>query len=88
MSAISEAIERQIHSNSRFWPTHYLANTWLGGKETGNVSTEDEASFSDRIDSSLKEFNGDQKELKEILLGMYQQPLLNYMKRKEESLIP
>ena len=88
MSAISEAIDHQIHSNYKLWSTNYLAHKWLGGKANGEVSTEEEENFSKRIDSSLKDFNGDQQELKSLVMGMYQQPLINHMRRKEGSFIP
>ena len=83
LSSIRDLIDDEIHSNYKLWPTNYLANEFLNGPQVKSSFTENEKKyFNQRIENILKDLDGDKKILKEILLGMYQQPLLNFYKEK------
>jgi len=88
MNGISELIDEKIQSNYKIWTSTLLANEMLNGPK---VDTEIEESnndeFKNRLNGILDDLEGDRSQLKEIILGMYQQPLLNYIKRKKNSTI-
>lgn len=82
ISGISEIIDKSIQSNYRIWPTNYIADSLTtGNSNSGTFTKEEENTFIKRIEKIESEINGSNKIVREILLGMYQQPLLNKRKR-------
>lgn len=82
ISGISEIIDNSIQSNYRVWPTNFIADSLItGNTNPGAFTTEEENSFLRRIEKIESEIKGSNKLVREILLGMYHQPLLNKRKR-------
>lgn len=82
ISGISELIDKSIQSNYRVWPTNFIADSLITGiTNIGTFTQEEEITFLKRIEKIESEINGNSKIVRNILLGMYQQPLLNKRKR-------
>ncbi len=82
MNDIGELIDERIQGNYKLWSSNYIA-AHLSGYENGFEYSESEKEyFVNRLEETTSELKGDQGELKNIILGMYTQPLENSLKRK------
>lgn len=82
--AIAELIDEQIQSEYRLWPTNFIANDMLGqGKGEKSYNSAEKDMFSNRLEDIINGIDGDAGQVREIVLGMYQQPLINYQKRNK-----
>lgn len=83
-SRISAIIDRRIHSNYRIYPGNYVAYDWLNGTTqfTSHYTQEEKRKFADYIEQQLSKItipNKDEDFLREKLLVMYANPLINYL---------
>lgn len=83
-AAISAAIDRRIYSNYRMYPGNYVAYDWLNGTTefAEMYSAEEKQKFVDYIGQQLGKINIPDKDedfLREKLLQMYANPLINYL---------
>lgn len=83
-SRISAIIDRRIHSNYRIYPGNYVAYDWLNGTTqfTSHYTQEEKRKFTDYIEQQLSKItipNKDEDFLREKLLVMYANPLINYL---------
>ena len=81
---ISASIDRRIHSNYRIYSGNYVAYDWLNGSTTfaANYTEEEKLRFTNYIDQQLAKINIPNKDedfLREKLLLMYSNPLVNYL---------
>ena len=81
---ISACLDRRIHRNYRIYPGNYVAYDWLNGTtEFGaNYTEEEKQQFMNYIEQQLAKIkipNKDEDFLREKLLLMYSNPLVNYL---------
>ena len=81
---ISASIDRRIHSNYWIYSGNYVAYDWLNGSTTfaANYTEEEKLRFINYIDQQLAKINIPNKDedfLREKLLLMYSNPLVNYL---------
>lgn len=81
---ISAIIDRRIHSNYRIYPGNYVAYDWLNGTTqfTSHYTQEEKEKFTEYIGQQLGKItipNKDEDFLREKLLVMYANPLINYL---------
>lgn len=83
-ACVSALIDRKIHANYRLYPGNYVACDLLDGTTSfaGNYSAEDKQTFEDYIAGQLDKIsipNKDVAFLREKLLVMYANPVINYL---------
>lgn len=83
-ACVSALIDRKIHANYRLYPSNYVACDLLDGTTTfaGNYSAEEKQTFEDYIAGQLDKIsipNKDVEFLREKLLVMYANPVINYL---------
>lgn len=83
-ACVSALIDRKIHANYRLYPGNYVACDLLDGTTTfaGNYSAEEKQTFEDYIAKQLDKIsipNKDVEFLREKLLVMYANPVINYL---------
>ena len=83
-ACVSALIDRKIHANYRLYPGNYVACDLLDGTTTfaGNYSAEEKQTFEDYIAGQLYKIsipNKDVEFLREKLLVMYANPVINYL---------
>lgn len=81
---ISSCIDRRIHRNYRMYPGNYVAYDWLNGTTefASNYTGEEKQQFINYIEQQLGKINipnKDEEFLREKLLLMYSNPLVNYL---------
>ena len=81
---ISACIDRRIHRNYRIYPGNYVAYDWLNGTTefVSNYTEEEKQQFMNYIEQQLAKIkipNKDEDFLREKLLLMYSNPLVNYL---------
>lgn len=81
---ISTLIDERIHANYRIYPGNYIAYDWLKHTEefVSNYTLEDKQRFSAYIDQQLGKINIPNKDedfLRDKLLLMYANPLINHI---------
>ena len=81
---VSNKIDRSIHLNYRFYPGNYVAYDWLKGTDNfkSHYTAEEKNRFSDYIRQQLEKIDIGHKDedfLREKLLMMYANPLINYL---------
>lgn len=81
---ISSCIDRRIHCNYRMYPGNYVAYDWLNGttKFASNYTEEEKQRFINYIEQQLSKIkipNKDEGFLREKLLLMYSNPLVNHL---------
>ena len=81
---ISACIDRRIHRNYRVYPGNYVAYDWLNGTTefVSNYTEEEKQQFMNYIEQQLAKIkipNKDEDFLREKLLLMYSNPLVNYL---------
>ncbi len=84
-AAISSIIDRGIHSNYCFYPCNYVARDWLFGESrfTDHYTPEEKEQFEAYINQQLDKIDisdKDEEYLRHMLLLMYANPLINYLK--------
>jgi len=86
IQAVANIIDKRIYENYRLYPNNFIAHDWLSGASTyKNHYAENEEnvfkSYCDKIFSKLYEELGSEAEprFKEILLGIYANPVENIM---------
>ena len=83
-ASISSCIDRRIHRNYRIYPGNYVAYDWLNGTNefSAHYTLEDKKKFADYIGQQLNKIkipNKDEDFLREKLLLMYANPLVNHL---------
>ena len=83
-ACVSALIDRKIHANYRLYPGNYVACDLLNGTTSfaGNYSAEEKQTFEDYIAGQLDKIsipNKDVEFLREKLLVMYANPVINYL---------
>ena len=83
-AAISACIDQRIYRNYRMYPGNYVAYDWLNGTTefTGIYSQEEKQQFVGYIEQQLGKIeipNKDEAFLREKLLLMYANPLINHL---------
>lgn len=83
-ACVSALIDRKIHANYRLYPGNYVACDLLDGTTSfaGNYSAEEKQIFEDYIAGQLDKIsipNKDVEFLREKLLVMYANPVINYL---------
>ncbi|UVP13454.1 1-acyl-sn-glycerol-3-phosphate acyltransferase [Bacteroides ovatus] len=81
---ISACLDRRIHRNYRIYPGNYVAYDWLNGtmEFVSNYTEEEKQQFMNYIEQQLAKIkipNKDEDFLREKLLLMYSNPLVNYL---------
>lgn len=84
---VSEMIDRRIHSNYRLYPVNYVAHDLLHQTEAyvSEYSLEEKQQFEAYLTAQLSKIqipNKDEAFLREKLLVMYANPLINYLAAK------
>ena len=77
-------LDRRIHRNYRIYPGNYVAYDWLNGTTefASNYTEEEKLQFMNYIEQQLAKIkipNKDEDFLREKLLLMYSNPLVNYL---------
>ena len=85
---ISTCIDQRIHYNYRMYPGNYIAYDWLKGKAEfeQNSTQEEKLRFIDYVEQQLGKIkipNKDVDFLREKLLLMYANPLINYLAARQ-----
>ena len=85
---VSACIDQRIHSNYRMYPGNYIAYDWLKGKAEfeQNYTQEEKQHFIDYVEQQLEKIkipNKDVDFLREKLLLMYANPLINYLAARQ-----
>ena len=85
---ISTCIDQRIHSNYRMYPGNYIAYDWLKGKAEfeQNYTQKEKLRFIDYVEQQLGKIkipNKDVDFLREKLLLMYANPLINYLAARQ-----
>jgi hypothetical protein len=79
LEQVAKLIDRQIHKNYHLWPTNYLAYDLLEGttkfKNYYDEHTIDK--FNMKLNQLYESVEGSRKELKELLLRLYANPVYN-----------
>lgn len=83
-ASISSCIDQRIHRNYRIYPGNYVAYDWLNGTSefTTHYTLEEKKKFEDYIGQQLDKIkipNKDEDFLREKLLLMYSNPLVNHL---------
>ena len=75
--ALGGAIDRKIVANYKLWPNNYIAYDMLyaTGKFADKYTEMEKAAFADYLNARLDNVEGDKDEIKEILLGIYANPV-------------
>ena len=91
VSSIADKIDFLIHGHMRLYPCNYIAYDWLNsaGKFASEYTPEQKAKFEKYIQGQLDKIDLENKDidfLREKLLIMYSNPVVNYFKTKGEVL--
>ncbi|MEG1684456.1 MAG: 1-acyl-sn-glycerol-3-phosphate acyltransferase [Bacteroides sp.] len=87
-TAISALIDKQIHSNYIIYPSNYMAHDMLSGTPTyaDKYTEKDKTNFNAYIDKQIDKIDLPDKDiyfLREKMLTMYANPLINYLAATE-----
>lgn len=82
ITLICEAIDKEIHTQYKLWPTNYIAYDIVNGSENykDNYSEEQKVLFVNHIDEMIEKTRYDKNGVKDILLKIYSNPVQNKMK--------
>ncbi|KAF0199507.1 MAG: acyltransferase family protein [Bacteroidetes bacterium] len=77
--AAAAEMDRQIHSMFRLFPNNYIAFDMLSGKHdyAANYSSGEFTRFGEYVSQKTGPIEGDQNELRKLLLNLYARPVLN-----------
>lgn len=89
-TTVSKLIDKQIHSNYKLYPGNYIAYDQLKGENSFNnkYTIEEKETFETYINKQLDKIdlpNKDNDFLREKILIMYANPLINYIKATEKE---
>ena len=86
MQALADLIDERIHRNYKLWPTNFIAYDHLHGKTFGDrYSKEQELAFEAYLKNQVASISGNYDQLREPLLNMYANPVVNKLKLVQES---
>jgi hypothetical protein len=76
---IRELLDREILSNYRLWPTHFIAADLLTGRAThaGRYTPEEKTKFEAHLEAGLDGLKGPREALWRIFLSIYANPVFN-----------
>jgi hypothetical protein len=81
IDSLAKLIDERVYLNFRLWNTNYIAWDLLNGKKFESSYTPDEKSaFIEYMNKSLSQIEGNKAELESIFLGIYANPVSNYIK--------
>jgi 1-acyl-sn-glycerol-3-phosphate acyltransferase len=82
IARLAEIIDTEIYRHYRCWPTNYMAYDLLFNSHqyNGYYSDEDLKSFKEYMENEIKEIEGDKNIIRDILLKIYANPLINALK--------
>jgi 1-acyl-sn-glycerol-3-phosphate acyltransferase len=87
MQALADLIDERIHKNYKLWPTNFVAYDMLHGEKfTDKYSQGEKDDFLDYLHRQVDSVKGNFEQLKEPLLTMYANPVVNKMKIEEAEL--
>lgn len=72
-------IDKQVYNTYKLWPNNFIAWDILNNsqKYSDEYSKEEKAKFESYVDKAISEIKGDKKEITEIALGIYANPINN-----------
>jgi hypothetical protein len=81
ISVLADMMDKQIYAGYKLWKTNYIAYDLLFDSEFSNEYTQKEKSdFIIFIEEQIKGLEGDKKNLKEMYLKLYANPVINKKK--------
>lgn len=81
IEALARLIDKRVYENYKLWSTHYIAYDILNGNTFEDLySPVDRTTFINYMNMGLSVIDGDRKELESIFLGIYANPVINYLK--------
>jgi hypothetical protein len=79
--ALANLIDLRIYKHFKLWKTNYIAYDLLYSKNfEDKYTSQEEADFRAYVNKNISRIEGDKKELEEIFLGIYANPVLNFLK--------
>ena len=75
--ALGKLIDHQIYTHYKLWPNNYIAHDMLhqSQKHSAHYNQEEKEKFVQYMEDGLQKMEGEQKELQEIFLGIYANPV-------------
>lgn len=82
---LAEIIDKRVYLNYKLWPTNYIAYELLNQtyRYKDQYTKEEMDSFVEYMEQGLASLVGDPSELREIFLGIYANPVVNWEKLYE-----
>ena len=79
--ALGIAMDRKIVANYKLWPNNYIAYDMLnsGDKFADKYTSGEKAAFAGYVEAGLQKVEGDKEEIREILLGIYANPVASFL---------
>lgn len=79
---LAEIIDKRVYLNYKLWPTNYIAYELLNQtyRYKDQYTQEEMDQFVEYMEQGLSTLVGDPSELREIFLGIYANPVVNYEK--------
>jgi hypothetical protein len=78
---LATLIDTRIYENFMLWKTNYIAYDMLNDNSfENNYSASEKNDFTGYMNSILSKIEGDKTELESIFLGIYANPVVNYLK--------
>ena len=77
---LAEIIDKRVYLNYKLWPTNYIAYELLNQtyRYKDQYTKEEMDSFVEYMEQGLSSLVGDPSELRDIFLGIYANPVVNY----------
>jgi len=89
IEALAKLLDARVYDNYRLWNTNYIAYDILNGTCFENIySPYEKAVFVDYMNMGLSVIEGDRNELESIFLGIYANPVANYIKINSSGIQP
>lgn len=86
---LADIIDSRIHENYYLWKTNLIAHDVLHGNRFGHeYSSQEKENFMAYLDDKLSNIEGDKQELTEIFLGIYANPVVNFLKSGTPGKLP
>ncbi len=79
--ALGLAMDRKIVANFKLWPNNYIAYDMLDGadKFADKYTPDEKAAFAGYVEAGLQKVEGGKDEIREILLGIYANPVASML---------
>jgi 1-acyl-sn-glycerol-3-phosphate acyltransferase len=79
IQGLAEMIDQQIHANYKLWPCNFISHDLLnsGQNENKHYSSKEKQEFEQYVNEHLGRIHGDQTFLRNSLLEMYANPVIN-----------